>query len=216
MSRARLVVLASGGGRTLENLQEQILAGRLDAEIVLVVLSKSGLGAEQRATRLGLPVVIIGKESHPDRSERDQALLAALDAAAPDLVLMAGWLQLLPIPERYEGKVLNIHPSLLPAYGGRGFYGHHVHEAVARDRQPISGCTVHFATEAYDEGPIVLQEAVLLPADAEPDAIAALVFAAECRAYPDAVRAILAGEARWVAGQVCWSETAADGLSRSR
>lgn len=205
MSCARLVVLASGGGRTLENLQQAIDAGQLEASIVQVILSKPGLGAQQRAEKLGLPVTIIGKSSHPDRDSRNAALLEALDASRPDLVIMAGWLQLLPIPQRYEGKVLNIHPSLLPAYGGRGFYGHHVHEAVARDRQPISGCTVHFATEAYDEGPIVLQEAVCLEPGADPETIAATVFAAESRAYPVAIAAVLAGRARWQDGQVSWS-----------
>lgn len=205
MSRAHLVVLASGGGRTLENLQQAIDAGQIDASIESVILSKTGLGAQQRAEKLGLPVTIIGKSTHPERAARDQALLDALDAAQPDLVIMAGWLQLLPIPARYEGKVLNIHPSLLPAYGGRGFYGHHVHEAVARDRQPISGCTVHFATEAYDEGPVVLQEAVRLAPGTDPDEIAATVFAAECRAYPAAIAAVLNGRARWRDGQVSWS-----------
>ena len=205
MSAARLIVLASGGGRTLENLQQVIDQGQLDAQIVQVVLSKPGLGAQERAERLGLPVSIIGKSTHPERVERDAALLAVLDEAQPELVIMAGWLQLLPIPARYEGKVLNIHPSLLPAYGGRGFYGHHVHEAVARDRQELSGCTVHFATEAYDEGPIVLQEAVRLEPGVEPDAIAAAVFDAECRAYPAAIAAVLTGRARWHQGQVSWS-----------
>ena len=205
MSAARLIVLASGGGRTLENLQQVIDQGQLDAQIVQVVLSKPGLGAQERAERLGLPVSIIGKSTHPERVERDAALLAVLDEAQPELVIMADWLQLLPIPARYEGKVLNIHPSLLPAYGGRGFYGHHVHEAVTRDRQELSGCTVHFATEAYDEGPIVLQEAVRLEPGVEPDAIAAAVFDAECRAYPAAIAAVLTGRARWHQGQVSWS-----------
>lgn len=205
MSQARLVVLASGGGRTLENLQEQIDAGALPARIVQVILSGPGLGAQQRAERLGLPVQIIGKTTHPDREVRNGALLEALDEAQPDLVVMAGWLQLLPIPSRYEGKVLNIHPALLPAYGGRGFYGHHVHEAVASDRQSVSGCTVHFATDAYDEGPVVLQEAVLLDPGADPDRIAAVVFEAECRAYPAAIQAVLSGAAQWQDGQVRWS-----------
>jgi len=202
---ARLVVLASGGGRSLENLQQEIAAGRLRAEIVQVIVSKPGLGAQERAARLGIPCRVIGKQTHPRNADREEALLACLDQAKPTLVLMAGWLQLLPIPERYEGRVLNIHPSLLPAYGGRGYYGEHVHDAVARDAGRISGCTVHFATKAYDEGPVLLQEAVLLPEGAQPDAIADAVFEAECRAYPAAVRAVLSGQARWQAGQVHWS-----------
>ncbi len=202
---ARLVVLASGGGRSLENLQKEIHAGRLRAEIVQVIVSRAGLGAQERAARWGLPCRVIGKQSHPRAADRDEAILACLDQAKPTLILMAGWLQLLPIPERYEGRVLNIHPSLLPAYGGRGYYGEHVHRAVARDAQRVSGCTVHFATQAYDEGPVLLQEAVLLPDGAPPDAIAAAVFEAECRAYPAAIRAVIAGHARWHDGSVDWS-----------
>lgn len=202
---ARLVVLASGGGRSLENLQREILAGRLRAEIVQVIVSKAGVGAQERAARFGLPCRVIGKHSHPRVDDCHEAILACLDQAKPDLILMAGWLQLLPIPSRYEGKVLNIHPSLLPAYGGRGFYGEHVHNAVARDACRLSGCTVHFATQAYDEGPVLLQEAVLLPSGAEASAIASAVFEAECRAYPAAIRAVLSGHARWQNGQVHWS-----------
>lgn len=202
---ARLVVLASGGGRTLSNLQAEIDAGHLQAEIVQVVVSKSGLGAEERARDAGLPCTVIGRETHPDPAERNAALLACLDQAQPDLVLMAGWLQLLPIPDRLEGRVLNIHPSLLPAYGGKGYYGMHVHQAVSADARSYSGCTVHFATQAYDEGPIVLQEAVALKPGLSADAIASRVFAAECRAYPAAVRAVLSGRARWQDGQVIWS-----------
>jgi phosphoribosylglycinamide formyltransferase 1 len=202
---ARLVVLASGGGRSLENLQQEILAGRIRAEIVQVIVSKAGLGAQERAARLGLPCRVIGKQSHPHPADREEALLACLDQAKPSLILMAGWLQLLPIPERYEGRVLNIHPSLLPAYGGRGYYGEHVHRAVARDARRVTGCTVHFASKAYDEGPVLLQEAVLLPEGAQPDAIASAVFEAECRAYPAAVRAVLTGQASWQKGQVRWS-----------
>jgi len=202
---ARLVVLASGGGRSLENLQKEILAGRLRAEIVQVIVSKAGIGAQERAARLGLPCRVIGKQSHLRSADRDEALLTCFDQAKPTLILMAGWLQLLPIPERYEGRVLNIHPSLLPAYGGRGYYGEHVHAAVARDARRISGCTIHFASQAYDEGPVLLQEAVLLAEGAEPEAIATAVFEAECRAYPAAVRAVLSGHARWQQGRVRWS-----------
>lgn len=202
---ARIAVLASGGGRTLENLYREIAGGRLRGEIVQVIVSREDIGAQERAARLGLPCRVIGKQTHAHPVDREAAMLACLDQAEPDLIVMAGWLQLLAIPERYEGRVLNIHPSLLPAYGGKGFYGEHVHRAVARDQRRVSGCTVHFATEAYDEGPVVLQEAVLLPEQAEPEAIADAVFEAECRAYPAAIRAVLAGRARWESGKVSWS-----------
>ena len=205
MTLARLVVLASGGGRTLENLEDHILQNKLQAQIKLVIVSAEELGAVTRAKRLGLPYLVIGRATHPDPAERRQAITEAIDDIDPDWIVMAGWLQLLPIPPRWEGKVLNIHPALLPAYGGKGYYGHHVHEAVARDRQPVSGCTVHFATEQYDEGPILVQEAVPLPNGATPDQIAGLVFEAEMRAYPEALQALISGRASWQNGEVIWN-----------
>lgn len=202
MSRARLVVLASGGGRTLENLQRRIEAGELQAQIALVIVSRGDLGATERARDLGLVTLVIGKQTHPDRTRREDALVAAILEARPDLVVLAGWLQLLPIPPQLEGKVLNIHPALLPAYGGQGCYGHHVHEAVVRDRPPMSGCTVHFASAEYDRGPIVLQTAVPLDGDEDADAVAAKVFAAEVDAYPEALAMLIDGRCWWEDGEV--------------
>ena len=204
LTKAQLVVLASGGGRTLENIQDCILEGELDARIKLVVVSKEDVGAVQRSKRLGLHYLVIGAKTHPNLADRQQALLDAIDSMRPDWILMAGWLQLLPIPRHLEGKVLNIHPALLPAYGGKGFYGHHVHEAVAKDKQIVSGCTVHFATSAYDEGPILFQEAVLLPSGSTPDEIGDLVFETEKRVYIEGLQALLKNDAVWRNGQVFW------------
>lgn len=204
MIPARLVVLASGGGRTLENLQSRILKGELQARIVLVIVSKADLGATERARNLGLDVLVISKESYPDREGREHRLLGAIHEAEPDFVLLAGWLQLLPIPPELEGKVLNIHPALLPAFGGKGFYGHYVHRAVSEAGVSVSGCTVHFATSQYDVGPVVLQAAVPITPAADPEVIAAKVFAAECEAYPEALRHLLEGRAQWQDGEVLW------------
>lgn len=203
-SAARLVVLASGGGRTLENLHNRILDGMLDAEIVLVIVSRGDLGATQRARRLQLPVLVIGAKNYPDAERRSDLLIGAVLEARPDWVVLAGWLQLLPIPPELEGKVLNIHPALLPAYGGKGFWGHHVHEAVVKDRVPVSGCTVHFATSEYDQGPVVLQTAVLLEDGDTPDQVAAKVFAAETKAYPEALELLIDGRLFWYENQVYW------------
>ncbi len=205
MNPARLVVLASGGGRTLENLEKKIQEGYLHARIELVIVSSASIGAKQRAEKLELPCLVISKQSYPDREGREHRLLNAIFEARPDYVLLAGWLQLLPIPEQLEGKVLNIHPALLPAFGGQGFYGHHVHEAVAASGLRYSGCTVHFATSQYDVGPIILQSAVLLPEKVTSDQIADLVFAQECQAYPEALRFLLEGVAVWQDGQVLWA-----------
>ncbi|MHC4823441.1 MAG: formyltransferase family protein [Planctomycetota bacterium] len=199
------MVLASGGGRTLENLQHRILAGHLDARIELVIVSGADLGATRKAQDLDLPLLVISKDSFPERSEREHRLVGAILEARPDLVILAGWLQLLPIPAELEGKVLNIHPALLPAFGGKGFYGNFVHEAVAASSARVSGCTVHFASDQYDVGPIVLQNAVAIPTDADAEAIAALVFQKECEAYPEAIQMLLEQRALWREGRVIWN-----------
>jgi len=201
---ARLVVLASGGGRTLENLQSHILEGKLDARIELVIVSGAELGAVAKAENLGLSVLVISKKSYPDRSQREHRILGAILEARPDFVVLAGWLQLLPIPSELEGRVLNIHPALLPAFGGQGFYGHHVHEAVSAARVSITGCTVHFATSQYDIGPVVLQALVAIEPGLNPEAIANAVFEKECQAYPEALQALIEGRANWHQGDVIW------------
>ncbi|HEX9794204.1 MAG TPA: formyltransferase family protein, partial [Planctomycetota bacterium] len=148
---------------------------------------------------------VIGPRSHPDHELREKLLLASILEARPDLVVLAGWLQLLPVPPELEGKVVNIHPALLPAYGGAGCYGERVHRAVAADRPPVSGCTVHFADAQYDCGPYILQEAVpVLPGD-DAAALAARVFEVEKRVLPEALRLVLGGRAAWHPGGVVWS-----------
>lgn len=211
MSRARLVVLAAGGGRTLENLQGRIVQDGLAAEIVLVVLSRAGIPAAERARRLGLPALVIGRENQPDPERRARLLQQAVLEARPDWVLMAGWLTLFPIPPQLEGRVLNIHPALLPEHGGPGCWGHRVHEAVAAAGARHSGCTVHFADAAYDRGPVLLQTAVPLAPGDGAEAIAAKVFAAECAAYPEALGHLLAGRARLEEGRVLWSAPSPEG-----
>lgn len=201
---ARLVVLVSGGGRSLENLQHAIAAGRLAAAIVLVIASRADAGAVARCTRLGLPCRILGRATHPDAAARAAALLDAIRGADPDWVVMAGWLLLLPIPSELEGRVINIHPALLPGFGGRGFFGHHVHEAVLAARPPISGCTVHFASADYDRGPVILADAVPLRPGDDTGALAARVFEAEQRALPEALAHLIAGRVRWCDGRALW------------
>jgi folate-dependent phosphoribosylglycinamide formyltransferase PurN len=114
----------------------------------------------------------------------------------PQLVCLAGWLHLLPIPPDFHQRVLNIHPALLPAFGGKGMYGHHVHEAVLSYGAKVSGCTVHFADNTYDTGPILVQRCVPVLDGDTPDALAARVFAAECEAYPEAIRLMAEGRVK--------------------
>src|SRR5205085_1928091 len=125
----------------------------------------------------------------------EQTFAACRDAGA-DLVCLAGYLQLLEVPPDFANRVLNIHPSLLPAFGGPGMYGRHVHEAALAYGVKVSGCTVHFADNAYDHGPVVLQRPVPVRDDDTPESLAARVFAEECEAYPEAIRLFAAGRLR--------------------
>lgn len=180
----RLAFLISGTGRTLQNFIDKS-AG----DIVLVISSKAGVVGLERAKKAGIPTAVVNPKDH-------DGIIRELDKVQPDLVLLAGYLHLFKFPKRYYGKVLNIHPALLPKYGGKGFYGHHVHEAVLRAGEKESGCTVHFADLEYDHGPIVLQKKVpVLPGDT-PDTLAERVFQAECEAYPEAVRLLEQGKVK--------------------
>lgn len=183
----RLAVLISGSGSTLQNLIDRTGAAELPATIVGVVASRVGIFGIGRAERAHLPVRVVERKPVATFSER---VFAAVRASEPDFVILAGWLQLLQIPADFENRVLNIHPSLLPAFGGPGMYGRHVHEAVLASGATVSGCTVHFADNTYDTGPIVLQRQVPVLKSDTPDTLAARVQAAECEAYPDAIRKI--------------------------
>ncbi|MHC4981568.1 MAG: phosphoribosylglycinamide formyltransferase [Planctomycetota bacterium] len=197
----RLGVLISGGGRTLLNILDEIKAGRLAAEVAAVLASRDCKGAE-RARAAGLDVSLVLYKSYKrndgtaDIAAYSEAIAGCLDAAGVDLVLQAGFLSLWRIPPQYEGKVMNIHPALLPSFGGHGMYGHHVHESVLASGCKVSGCTVHFVTNEYDAGPIIVQRAVPVLEGDDADTLAARVFEQECIAYPEAIRLFGAGRLR--------------------
>lgn len=194
-SLTRLVVLISGAGTTLQNLLDCIARGELAAEIVAVVSSRGDVAGVERARRAGLPVTVVERRGRAPEPFNQQ-VWEAIRAAGADLVCLAGWLHLLPIPNDYRYRVLNIHPALLPAFGGRGLYGLRVHQAVLQAGVKVSGCTVHFADESYDTGPIIVQRCVPVLDDDTPQTLAARVFAAECQAYPEAIRRIASGRYR--------------------
>ncbi|AWM40747.1 Phosphoribosylglycinamide formyltransferase [Gemmata obscuriglobus] len=187
----RIVALLSGGGTTLQNLIDRIAAGTLNARVVGAVSSRPDAFGVTRAGRAGVPVRVV--RAAPRRASFADEVWAAVRGFAPELVCLAGWLHLLTIPDDFKHKVLNIHPSLLPAFGGKGMYGHHVHEAVLNYGAKVSGCTVHFADDTYDTGPILVQRCVPVNDADTPDALAARVFEAECEAYPEAIRLIAEG-----------------------
>ena len=204
MKKPRLAILASGSGRTICNIASAIKKKEIHAEIALVILSSKKIPAVKRCQELELDTLIIDKESYPTGAKKNDAILGAIYESNADLTILAGWLHLLPIPPNLEGKVLNIHPSLLPEYGGKGFYGQKVHEAVFRDSKRISGCTIHFASQKYDEGPIVLQTPVSIEEEDTPEAIAEKVFKAETYSYPEAIKMVLEGYATYKDGKVVW------------
>ena len=181
-----LAVLLSGSGRTLTNLVEQIDHRKLSnkVRVELVIASKVCAGCD-RARELGLkPLVMPG--------EIPAATLGPLlEQHKIDLVLLAGYLKKLHIPAGFEGRVVNIHPALLPDFGGPGMYGHHVHEAVLARGCKTSGCTVHFCDSQYDTGAIIVQRSCPVLADDTPGALAARVFAEECKAYPEALERLI-------------------------
>ena len=185
---ADLGILLSGGGRTMTNIQQEIEAGKLNAEIVVVISSLSNVKGVQLAKDLGLEPVIIRKKDNPDIEQFSAKIAKALDDAKVDLVVQAGWMCLWHIPANYENRVMNIHPALLPAFGGQGMYGHHVHEAVVKTGCKVSGCTVHFCTNEYDAGPIIVQRTCEVKDADNPDDLAARVFEQECLAYPEAIQ----------------------------
>ena len=186
--KVRLGVLISGGGRTMVNVHSLIEAGRLNAEIAVVISSRSGVKGVERSRQIGLEPAIIRTKDYPGINDFSLRIKETLDEAKVDLVIQAGWLCLWMIPAEYENRVMNIHPALLPSFGGKGMWGHHVHEAVLKAGCKVSGCTVHFCTSEYDKGAIIVQRCCPVKADDDPDTLAARVFEQECIAYPEAIR----------------------------
>lgn len=189
----RLGVLISGGGTTLMNLLEYIKRGELNAEVAVVISSLSRASGVEKAKRAGLNVHIVRKKDYADIDAFSKGLEEVLAKANVELVVQGGWLCLWKIPQRYINRVMNIHPALLPSFGGKGMWGHHVHQAVLKAGCKISGCTVHFCTNEYDAGPIIVQRACPIEEGDTPDTLAVRVFKQECIAYPQAIELFAQG-----------------------
>jgi formyltetrahydrofolate-dependent phosphoribosylglycinamide formyltransferase len=192
----RLAVLLSSSGTTLQNLLDCAADGRLAGQVVLVISNRADAFGLKRAEQAGIPTAVVERQEWRSREEFSERLFTLCRQARADLVCLAGFLQLLTIPDDFHGRVLNIHPALIPAFCGKGFYGHRVHEAAIAYGVKVSGCTVHFADNQYDHGPIVLQRPVPVFDEDTPDTLAARVFEQECEAYPEAIRLFAAGRLR--------------------
>ena len=193
METIRLAVFVSGSGRSLENLARLISLGELDCEIGLVVSDREGIAALERAEQAGLESLVLPYRELGGASGFSRRAFEELAARGCNRIVLAGFLRLLKLPPGWDGRVLNIHPSLLPKYGGKGFYGEHVHRAVLAAGETTTGCTVHLVDDRYDEGRILLQREVPVRTDDTVDTLAARVFDEEKRALPDAIRMWIAG-----------------------
>lgn len=184
----RLAVMISGAGTGLQNLIDRIANGRLPGvEIAVVIASRADAGGVQRAERAGLPIDIICGKEFPEVDKFSDQITLTLDVYDVDLVVQAGWLYYWRLPPRWLGKVINIHPALLPKFGGKGFYGRHVHEAVLAAGETVSGATVHWVDNEYDHGEIILQkDCPVLPGDT-PESLAARVRDIEFDLLPYAI-----------------------------
>ena len=191
----RLAVLLSGGGTSLENLIRRIEKGSLDAEPVCVIASRADAYGLERARRHGIPAHAIPRRGYADARSFNDAVHSVLDPAAPDLIVLAGFLSKLEL-RGYAGRVLNIHPALIPAFSGVGFYGERVHRAVLEAGVKLTGVTVHFCDEEYDHGPIVLQEALPVHEDDTVESLAGRVLALEQKLYPRAIQLFAEGRLR--------------------
>lgn len=184
--KARLAVFISGSGTNLQSIMDRCADGTIPGEVVLVISNKTDAKGLLRAQKAGINTVVHRRKKFPDGNAADEHLLQLLVNHEIDIIALAGYLKMIPpaIIRRYRGRVLNIHPALLPKYGGKGMYGHYVHEAVLASGDTESGVTIHLVDEIYDHGKIVAQEKVpVLPGDT-PDDLAARVLAVEHQLYP--------------------------------
>ncbi len=192
-NRLRIGVLLSGEGTSFENLAECIDAGEVPAEIAVVVASRAKAGGLSRARRRGIPAVAVPRRSHPDVTAFNDALHAALQEHGVDFVALLGFLSPFETRGKFDGRAINTHPALIPAFCGQGFYGDRVHRAVLESGVKLSGATVHFVDAEYDRGPIILQESVPVLDDDTTESLAARVQALERRLVPEAIRLFAQG-----------------------
>ena len=190
----RVTVLISGSGRTLKNFIDLAAADALPLDIRLVISSTPKASGLQYANDAGIATQVFRRCENTSDEDYGQVIFDACRKADVDVVLMAGFLKLVPVPEDFTGRVLNIHPSLIPAFCGHGMYGHRVHQAVIDYGAKLTGCTVHFVDNEYDAGPIIWQQPVPVFEDDTTDTLAARVFEAEKEAYPHILKLLAAGK----------------------
>ncbi len=198
----KLAVLISGSGRTLKNFIDLAAEGKLPVDIRLVVSSRAKAGGLEHARAAGIPTKVLSRRRYDTDTHYGDAIFAACREAGVDLVVMAGFMTLAPVPEDFTGRVVNIHPALIPAFCGVGMYGQRVHQAVLDAGARVTGVTVHFVDNEYDAGPIIWQQPVPVFDDDTAETLAARVFESEKEAYPHVLRLLAAGRITLDGGRV--------------
>ena len=188
-----LAILISGSGTTLQNLIDKINDKTLNANIQIVISSTPATYGVKRAEQNNIPVSIVQRKGFNNSEIFSNTIINKIEKYSVDLIILAGFLHLFKIPDKYTGKAMNIHPGLIPSFCGKGYYGHHVHEAVIESGVKVSGCTVHFVDNEYDCGPIIIQRVVQVHEDDSPETLAQRVFKEECIAYPEAINLFAEG-----------------------
>ncbi len=199
-----IAVLISGGGTTLRNLIERRDHGHLNAGLGLVISSNRDAAGNALAERAGIPCRVVDYRDYATAETISEPVFSACREARADLVVMAGFLRRAIIPDDFVNRVVNIHPSLIPAHCGPQMYGMRVHRSVLESGSRLTGCTVHFVDNQYDQGPIIAQQSVPVLDDDTPDQLAARVFQAECELYPRVINAIAAGQISVVGDEVVY------------
>ncbi len=188
-----LAVLLSGSGKTLQNLIDKIGDKTLNAKIQIVISSSPDAYGLKRAQKNNIPATVVKYSDYNSAEVFSNAIIKEIEEYPIDLIILAGFMHFFKVPDKYSEKVMNIHPGLIPSFCGKGYYGHHVHEAVIESGVKVSGCTVHFVDNEYDNGPIIIQRTVPVHEGDTPDTLAQKIFKEECLAYPDAINLFAEG-----------------------
>ncbi len=204
MERLKIGVLVSGGGTNLQSILDGVLEGSLSAEVVFIGANKKDAYGLERGREHGIPTEVFERKDFVTKTERDEALLKLLKAHGVELVVLAGYLGQIPsfMIGEYPNKIINIHPSLLPCFGGKGYFGEKVHQGVYDRGMKVSGATVHFVSEETDGGPIILQETVDIDFDDGVSDIQQKVLKIEHRLLPKAIQLIAEGRIEVINGRV--------------
>ncbi|MFN3966962.1 MAG: phosphoribosylglycinamide formyltransferase [Endomicrobiia bacterium] len=200
----KIGILVSGGGTNLQAIIDSCESGYIPGKVVIVISNKKDAYALERAKKHNIPALFINPKDYKDMDEYSEKLAEELIKREVDLVCLAGFLlKISPgFIKKFENRIMNIHPALLPCFGGPGMYGHHVHEAVIKSGVKISGCTVHFVDEEYDHGPIIIQKAVEVKDDDTPETLAERILKEEHKIYPEAIKLFAEGKLKIVERRV--------------